>query len=324
MVLRSSAQPDRRGPRSETAEVLRVGDDRAPRGDHPTVAQALVARGVVRFEPAEDWQTRILLAECTAAEYRAHFGRDPPAASTGNRSLWFALTADRDVFPLCREPEMVNGAVPFDRTGQLSRAHRITRGPSAVAAIYGRQWTPSLSEFAEGLCSASGVSSGAPFRVSSPGAIVAAGGAPNPPLPAGGPPTLPNEWSVIQGPLPVAANRSWRSLERADAGAGAVASVVSEISILADGMGLCIKSGKSFLVRSMSDQEVEEEVDARVLPATYTESGARHLEFRKAVRMLTETPWPNWPVGAPGRQVVHGVHRRPGWLVQESPHQVET
>ena len=102
-------------------------------------------RWAVRFEASEDWQVRIILSECTASEYMEVFGVDPPAASAGNRSLGYAPTPDRDVYPLCLEPETLNGAAPYDRTGQLSRPHRITRGPSAVASIYGRQWTPTLT-----------------------------------------------------------------------------------------------------------------------------------------------------------------------------------
>jgi hypothetical protein len=181
------------------------------------------------------------------------------------------------------------------------RDEKINRAPSVTAPIYGLGWSPSLPEFSENLAFVSGVSLGDPVRLALP-----AGAAPTalvplgqPPLPAGTPASaLPIEWSLVKGDLPAAQGRTWRCLSRTDAGAG-VELDKPGVSIIADGLGICLKAGQSFMVRSMTDAEMDEEVDARVLPLTVTDAGVRHMDFRGATRKLTETPWPNWPVLGP-------------------------
>jgi hypothetical protein len=257
-------------------------------------AMCIGARWAVRYQHGEDWQVRILLCQCSESEFSEVMGEDPPEGSGAESRLWYCLTPDADAYPIALSPGFLDGACLYGPTGALLRDQKINRAPSVAAAIYGADWTPTLPEFAESLCFVSDVSYGDPVRL----ALPSAGPRPlprmgQPALPAGTPADpLPIEWSVVKGALPASKGRSWRCLGRTESGPGVEAGV-PELAIIANGVGLSWKGGQTCMVRSMTEEEMDEEVDARVLPLTTTDAGVRHLDFRGATRKLTETPWPN-------------------------------
>ncbi len=245
----------------------------------------------IQWARGEAHQVRALLRRAAADEYIDVFETAPEVENEAE-NLWMVLTPDGDVYPhQLGQPDMTS-IVPCDRTDRPVPTLRVGGGGGLrlPPRPYGDSWTPTPAQFQEALDFCGPIPSALPLK-DQEGAEVPAGTA------------TPTEATLQRGSgrLSAPPGKRWLILGSDDPGAsGSVRDfdACSEYAASGDFALACVGM-HLYALRAADEKEADELMDARVLPIQTGSEGERRRVFRDAVRRMTESDWPEWPVHGP-------------------------